>query len=381
MEPNKIAWLVAPNYELTLKTISQVLIWARKLFGSSGIKYRRRPYPYLETFHGSVLNGKSADNPVSLLGSEVDFLGVDEAARLDRVVYEQYLFPVTQDRHAQTFFISTPVGKNWLYERWLQAGSGQFRFESRERPSFTDTMWKAAKDKLPDRIFNQEYRAMFVEGAASVFSSEDVKNLIEKDVNPDPEPAHDYVMGIDLARFRDYTVVTIADRWTNQVKRIERWGETEYPYQKKRIKALAAQYHNAEVYIDSSGVGRPIFEDLFRDGVFIKDFSFAHQSKTALVEKLSIMIEQHQLTIPKYDVLISELESFQVNISDSGKTLYAAPRGMHDDCVISLALAVWGLDGYAMDKDKIRKKEFLARTKDKNIAHKKTASPFITSSI
>ena len=380
-EPNKIVWLVAPNYELTLKTINQVLIWARKLFGAPGVTYRRRPYPELTTFHGSVLKGKSADNPVSLLGSEVDFLGVDEAARLDRIVYEQYLFPVTQDRHAQTMFITTPTGKNWLYERWMKAGDGAFRFESRERPTFTEGMWKAAKAKLPERIFNQEYRAMFVEGAASVFREDDIHIAIDEKVKPESIEGHDYVMGVDLARFQDYTVVTVADRWSNQVKLIERWGETEYPFQKKKIKALAAQYNNAEVYMDSSGVGRPIYEDLFRDGVFIKDFSFAHQSKSALIEKLSIMLEQHQLTYPRNDVLIKELESFQVKMTESNRAVYSAPGGMHDDCVISLALAAWGLDAYPMDKNKIRQKEVLAQIKKDESRRKATASPFTISAI
>jgi hypothetical protein len=384
LQPGKMVWLVAPSYELTTNALTQTMIWLKKLLGSGGFKYTRRPYPSIETFHGSTLKGKSADNRVSLLGSEVDFLGIDEAARLDRDIYEQYLFPTTQDRHAQTMFITTPNGKNWLYERWSQAGEGQFRFESRERPSFSPAMWEAAKRKLPTRIFNQEYRALFIEGAASVFNEEDLEAITSEKIDSAAERGHDYVIGVDLARFHDYTVVTIADRWTNEVKRVEKWGETDYPFQKKKIKALAEEYNNAEVYVDSSGVGRPVYEDLFQAGLFIKDFSLSHRRKNALIEKLTIMIEQHQITLLNHEDLQQEMRSFRADVTDFGRTTYSAPQGMHDDCVISLALAVWGLQSDGMEAGEIRKKEILRARKERYEASpsaKYAQSRFISNTI
>ncbi|MCR4398946.1 MAG: hypothetical protein NUV93_08290, partial [Firmicutes bacterium] len=39
--------------------------------------------------------------------------------------------------------------------------------------------------------------------------------------------------------------------------------------------------------------------------------------------------------------LLNELEAFEYEISRAGNVKYGAPEGQHDDCVISLALAVW----------------------------------------
>jgi len=45
------------------------------------------------------------------------------------------------------------------------------------------------------------------------------------------------------------------------------------------------------------------------------------------------------VTYPDVEQMINELEDF--DIDERGR--YKAPEGLYDDCVISLALAVWGM--------------------------------------
>ncbi len=40
---------------------------------------------------------------------------------------------------------------------------------------------------------------------------------------------------------------------------------------------------------------------------------------------------------------IDELEAFEYSVTDLGNVRTSAPYGMHDDCVIALALAAWPL--------------------------------------
>jgi len=75
------------------------------------------------------------------------------------------------------------------------------------------------------------------------------------------------------------------------------------------------------------------------------DFKFTGQSKKELIEKLSIYIEQLKVFIPNNETLIDELKAFGYTMTDAGNIRYNAPEGLHDDCVISLALAVWKLRG------------------------------------
>jgi hypothetical protein len=69
------------------------------------------------------------------------------------------------------------------------------------------------------------------------------------------------------------------------------------------------------------------------------------QKKTQVVEALALAFERGELTILPDRTLINELQSFEMARLPSGALRYGAPSGLHDDCVISLALAWYGLTG------------------------------------
>ena len=58
-----------------------------------------------------------------------------------------------------------------------------------------------------------------------------------------------------------------------------------------------------------------------------------------LMEGLAVAIQQNEIHYPD-GVIVSELESFEFEYTRTG-VRYTAPEGMHDDCVMGLALAVW----------------------------------------
>jgi len=157
---------------------------------------------------------------------------------------------------------------------------------------------------------------------------------------------HSYILGVDIGKVEDFTVLTVLDRETGEVVYWDRFNKIDYPFQKARITSIAQRYH-ARIIIDSTAVGAPIKEDLERAGNYVDDFKFSNKSKKELVEKLSIMIEQGKIRIPNNRVLIDELESFGYRLTESGNVIYSAPEGQHDDCVYSLGLAVWGFTPFS----------------------------------
>jgi hypothetical protein len=58
-----------------------------------------------------------------------------------------------------------------------------------------------------------------------------------------------------------------------------------------------------------------------------------------LIDNLALAFEQEKISIPQDDILISELESYEMERLPGGTFRYSAPPGLHDDTVISLALA------------------------------------------
>ncbi|MGC8838503.1 MAG: hypothetical protein ACP5UM_08815 [Anaerolineae bacterium] len=73
-------------------------------------------------------------------------------------------------------------------------------------------------------------------------------------------------------------------------------------------------------------------------------FTTTNATKAQVVDALALALEQGELKLLPDPVLLSEMESFEMEQLPSGMVRYSAPPGMHDDCVISLCLAWSGLD-------------------------------------
>lgn len=340
LEGDQEIWVVAPNYDLTKLVINEILQNVGKLFDGKGFNYRKKPNPTIEMDNGSVIRAKSVESPKSMLGSSTDLIIVDEAAIIDKEIYDQYLEPTTIDRNGRIILISTPRGQNWFYDLWVGAGDGQFHFTSLDNPYFPKERYESLKKSKPKKIFAQEYEAKFVSDAGAVFRG---INEIVGDGVKQPEEGKGYIMGVDLGKQDDFSACVVMDRIDHKVVWVDRFNELDYNIQKKRIINLAEKYNSAKVIIDHSGIGDPIVDDLKRH-LYLEPLSLhSIKNKQQLIEKLSIFIEQKMIEIPPHDVLLKELKQYGYNMTTRGYRKYSAPKGKHDDTVIALALAVWGL--------------------------------------
>jgi hypothetical protein len=124
------------------------------------------------------------------------------------------------------------------------------------------------------------------------------------------------------------------------VVEIDRMRAAEYAVQRSQLQNLIWRYRPLMVLAESNSIGQPQIEQLRRDGVGISGFVTQNQSKARIVEALAPAFEQETIKIPNDPVLIAELQSFEATtLPATGLRRYAAPEGMHDDCVIALALA------------------------------------------
>ncbi len=176
-QPNKRVWVVAPNYSLTEKVFREVyrmVVLENVLGDASDVVVSKtmggNTSPRIVMKWGSWIEGKSADNPDSLVGEGLDFLIIDEAAKLKQGVYEQYLEPTLLDRKGKCLMITTPEGHNWLYHYWLRgsnpedqaAGWSSSQFKSIDNP-YLDKEWIENKKRElgGNTTFRQEYEASF----------------------------------------------------------------------------------------------------------------------------------------------------------------------------------------------------------------------------
>ena len=341
-------WIVAPTYDLADKVFDYVARFFASAFPLWGKYISRRLPQSIKLPIGIKVECKSGDSPEGMLGEEIDLAIVDECSRLKRAAWESYLAQRLGSREGKVIFISTPFGKNWFYEQWIKAKNHEtsFQFTTIDNPYFPKAEWDRARETLPEAVFQQEHQALFLADAAAVFRR--VDDIIKDDCLASPKKGHLYYMGLDLAKHRDFTAITIIDSsvYPNRVVYTDRFQKIDYPFQKRRAIAAAKKYNNARIVVDSSSVGEPISEELRREsGCYVEDFKFTNKSKKELIEKLSISIEQKKIFIPNNEILIDELKAFGYTMTESGNIRYGAPQGLHDDFVISLALASWNLRG------------------------------------
>jgi len=315
-----------------------------------------------EFITGSVLEIKGADKPDSLRGVGWKGVVLEEWAmmRHGRTIWEEILEPILRENKGWAMFVFPPKGKNFAYEYFERAKtdtSGDWGWSylkaSQSGIIPTDELLKA-KESMPERLFMQEFECDFLEGASSVFH--DVDYCVSGKLEP-PIPGRKYVMGVDLGRTNDFTVLTVMDIGTSKVVAHKRMTETSWSVQKEQIVLLAKRYNNAQILIDATGFSagsviaedlknEPIVKDLEMCALSVIPFKFNNQNKKAMVEKLIVSIEQRLISFPLIEELVSELKAFTYEVTQYGNTRYTAPEGLHDDCVTSLGLAVWGLGSY-----------------------------------
>ncbi len=137
--------------------------------------------------------------------------------------------------------------------------------------------------------------------------------------------------------------------------------------------------------MDATGVGDPVFDDLRREFPDTEGYRITAQSKRELVQGLMMAVEQRRVTWPAasiqetgdrsqngrkgragvgcgdWEVLTAEMRRYEYAAGPSGQVTYSAPSGYHDDCVMALALAVWGCRAAGVEPGRMIRMPELAR--------------------
>jgi len=300
----------------------------------------------------SVLQVRGADDPDSLRGIGYKGVILDEYAMMKPEIWTEIIQPVLRANDGWAWFLFTPHGRNHAYHQWINGkkwdGWQNFFLDANTSGIISPKELEEAKKQMPEDLFKQEFLCKFLEGASSVFKG--VSNCISGTLC-DPIPSHRYVMGVDLARTVDFTVIIVIDQNTNRVVHFRRFNEISWAYQKEEIAKTATRYNDALIICDASGVGDPIVEDLTRRNLKVEGFKFTNISKQELVERAILAISQRMIFFPPITELLEELEAFTYEISASGNYKYQAPSGTHDDCVMAFCLALHGLHGNLYTSD------------------------------
>lgn len=188
-----------------------------------------------------------------------------------------------------------------------------------------------------------------------------------------------FIISADLGQANDYTAISIMEKITTgagvlgfrgegeiayHLRHLERPPRgTEYPAVVDRLIEIfhseQLKKHSRAVVIDLTGVGRPVYDLMVKSGFHYSlnaisitgggtvNYVDRHYNvpKRDLVTNLQVMLQNGSMRIAKgikeADALVEELANFQVKISESGHDTYGGRSGVHDDLVLSVAMAAW----------------------------------------
>lgn len=335
------AWWVAPTYPMSNVGWRLLKGMALQVPGVTARESERM----LAFPGGGWVQVRSGDNPDSLRGEGLDFVAVDECAFLTEPVWTEALRPALADRKGGAMFISTPSGRNWYWHLWQRGAmdaSGEWKswqMPSATNPYLETTEIEAARNSLPERTFQQEFLAEFLEGEGAVFRNI-AACLHAPTTTPEAHEGHRIVLGADWAKQADFSAFSVFCADCNAEVALDRFNQIDYHVQRQRLAALCERWDVCHVETETNSIGEPIFEELRREGLPVVGFQTTPTSKPPLIESLALAFEREEAQWLDIAVATFELEAYERKVSvATNKSQYSAPEGGHDDTVMARALA------------------------------------------
>ena len=300
----------------------------------------------IDLVNGSVIQLLGADtfdksgvgtNPVGVVFSEYP---------INRPEIWGFVRPILKVNGGWAVFNGTPRGQNHAYELLKMAeGLPETWFTQILTVDDTNVLSKEDIEQekaegMPQDLIDQEYYCKFIENATNFFRNIDDSCLLEPQTE---NPLYMYHMGVDLAKYQDFTVISVINLHTFEQVYLERFNQLDWNIQKARIEAIYHRFNRPTGFIDATGVGDPIVEDLNARGINLEAFKFTEQSRKNLLNNLALKMEQRSVVLLDDDILKQELSYFQYELGTGGKLKVKAPDHLHDDAVMGTALSAWEL--------------------------------------
>lgn len=342
--------------------------------------------------NGSRMNAWSHTNE-NIRGEPVPVLILDETAKMKDSFINGAARPALRKVGILEILASTPFGNRNEFAKSLKKTDLYHVFDLRDnvdnnkflvpwmtREQFDDEWAKLGGGALA----KQELLGELIESESSVFRPEWIQNSYLVDSQRSLQPfgidKFKYVMGIDFGKHRDWTVITVVHNEGDKIYLdwIEAHRKKDLTiFVRERILKLARKFPLSLIVPDSTGAGDTALEIISREAYLpffrmnprgkrsaLKNrigFYFTPETKKDLIELLALEYQMGRIRIPyhedctnytdpKWQViqLERELLDFEYELLENASNLrmpirYKHPEGKHDDRLIALALAVFGV--------------------------------------
>lgn len=337
-----VGWF-SPSYKLMLEVWREVVRVFAPIIARQNATERR-----LEFATGGVLEFWSLDNPQAGRGRKYRRVIIDEAAFVPDLMdtWNYAIRPTLADLTGDAWTFSTPKGRNGFWQMWQRGqDEGEPDWKSWQMPSDVNplippTELVEMRRNLPEMVARQELDAEFLDDAGGVFRR--VMDAATAAALDRPVPGRAYVAGVDVANEADFTVISVIDAGSREQVFLDRFNQVGYLALEDRIEAAYRRFGVQTIVIEDNSIGQPVIDHLRARGMTIVPFHTSAASKMPLIQALQSAFEHGTVKILNDPVQVGELQAYEGKRTASGFS-YSAPAGMHDDCVMALALAHFAL--------------------------------------
>lgn len=322
---------------------------------STGTLFDHEENPLFVSFTG--------EHPEAIFGDGYKLFVIDEASRQPPDTYYNAITTTSATRGTIACAFNLDHGaRNWAVKKLIEvqkmtpaerlAKSQDFMlFPTMSEPWVDQLTYEEARTSgMPRALFDALYNAVIPTDDVSLFANLDA--LFTGDAPKGPDRTHTYIAGVDLGRKTDFTVATVLDVTARRYVAAIRLYKVGWTLQYERIAQLYRSWGCARAWVDQSGLGDPVVEELEERGMAVDGYIFSEPSRKALIEAFSAACDGRKFTAPDtegeqgFKIHKQELGSFEIVVSKSvqGKITYRVPEGHHDDAAFSMMLAWWGAE-------------------------------------
>ena len=303
-------------------------------------------------YNNSTILLKSGEQQSGLRGYTCSgCLIFDEATFIpDSVIFE--CMPFADAHGCPVLLTSTPKFKNGVFYEWYKkATEGEKNFHY-----YDINEWDTSALLSPERlemyrksvapsIFRCEYLGEFIEAVSELFG--DIKKLVGTTITP----SQNIVAGVDFGTGNggDDTSLTIMNDHKEVIK-CYAFNDLEPLQTIDFIIDKLIFYNVKKVVLESNSIGKTYIsllkKKISEKGLRIQviEFVTTNQSKREIIESLQIECLNGTIQIPNDNKLMLEMVGYEMQKTPNGGITYNnSSNSIHDDMVISLALALYAL--------------------------------------
>lgn len=296
--------------------------------------------------NGAEIRLFSAEQGVDALqGYTCELLVIDECAYISEDVIDAVM-PYVNVSKGPIIMFSTPRTKSGQFYNYYSMGlSGDENVYSYDWVNYDVSellspskleLYRKTVDPLK---FKTYYLGEFLDNESEFFGdfSQSVKDKPHTWLEP-------VVFGIDWAGSTggDYTAISIIGM-SGQLYNIVYFNDKDPKQTLAEIMKLVIKYQPRKVTVETNSIGNVYF-GLLRDELKMRNipligFYTDNTSKDKIISKLQVAFQNNKIKIYTDYELMDELQYYQLTYSKTGKRVFNAKAGHHDDVLMSLAIA------------------------------------------